>query len=222
MAADTVPSALVPPGADTRARLRTQMRARRRALPPREQARAAQALARVFVRSRLLRPGRRIAVYLRQGSEADPGRIIELARERGCALYLPAITSYRQARMRFLRFDATTPLRVNRHGILEPEWAPGAAISVRRLDLILLPLVAADAHGWRLGSGAGYYDRCLQHLRAGRLWRRPRLIGVGYDFQRVPQLEAAPWDVPLDGLLTDRALYPARRGVPPEPLSVHE
>lgn len=82
---------------------------------------------------------------------------------------------------------------------------------VRRLDVILLPLVAVDARGWRLGSGAGFYDRSLAHLRYGRRWRRPRLIGVAYEFQRVAQLEPQPWDVPLDAVVTERGFYPTAR-----------
>jgi hypothetical protein len=82
---------------------------------------------------------------------------------------------------------------------------------------ILAPLVVwllkrheslgVDAHGTRLGTGAGFYDRCLHHLRAGRRWRRPRLIGVAYDFQRVAALAAGAWDVPLDALLTEKDFH---------------
>ena len=85
--------------------------------------------------------------------------------------------------------------------------------AVRNLDLVLLPLVAVDANGTRLGTGAGFYDRCLQHLRAGRRWRRPKLIGLGYEFQRVAGLAARTWDVPLDALLTEKDLY-ALKGSP--------
>ena len=85
--------------------------------------------------------------------------------------------------------------------------APRAS-RARRLDLVLVPLVAIDPRGTRLGTGAGFYDRCLQHLRAGRRWRRPKLIGLGYEFQRVAALAAAPWDVPLDALITEKDLYP--------------
>ena len=117
--------------------------------------------------------------------------------------------------MLFVRFDRGTPLRRNRFGIPEPVPDRASLIPARLFDVVLLPLVAVDAHGWRLGSGAGYYDRYFKHLRSGRRWRKPRLIGVGYDFQRVPRLDAAPWDVPLDAVITDRDCYPS--DTPPDP-----
>ena len=139
----------------------------------------------------LLRPGRRIAVYVAHDSEADPSAIVRLARRNRCELYLPAIADYRHRRMEFRRYARDTRLRPNRYGIAEPERGASSRIAVRHLDLVLVPLVAVDAHGTRLGTGAGFYDRCLQHLRAGRRWRRPKLIGLGYEFQRVDHARGA-------------------------------
>ena len=188
-----------------RAQLRREMRARRRRLGVAEQTAATSAIARVVARNRLLRPGRRVAVYFKQGSEADLAAVIALARRVRCVLYLPVITHRRHSRMEFMRFDPRTSLRANSFGILEPKGEE--CTPVRRLDLILMPLVAVDERGWRLGSGAGFYDRRLQHLRAGRQWRRPKLIGIAYEFQRVPRLEAQPWDVPLDAVITEQRMY---------------
>jgi 5-formyltetrahydrofolate cyclo-ligase len=67
-----------------------------------------------------------------------------------------------------------------------------------------VPLLAFDDRGSRLGSGAGFYDRCLAHLHAERQWRRPKLIGVGYEFQRVAQLLPQRWDIPLDAVITEQ------------------
>ena len=183
------------------------MRALRRRLSSKEQQVAARGFARVIARARLLRPGSRVAVYHRQGSEADLAGVIALARRLGCVLYLPLITQRRSSRMEFVRFDAHTPLRLNTFGIGEPTLAAAHRTPVRELDLILLPLVAVDAQGWRLGSGAGFYDRRLHHLRAGRCWRRPRLVGIAYEFQRVPRLGCEPWDVPLDAVITEKSLH---------------
>jgi 5-formyltetrahydrofolate cyclo-ligase len=128
-------------------------------------------------------------------------------------LYLPAIADYRRRRMEFRRYARDTRLRPNRYGIAEPVRQGATRSAVRHLDLVLLPLVAVDSSGTRLGTGAGFYDRCLQHLRAGRRWRRPKLIGLGYEFQRVDSLAARAWDVPLDALLTEKDLY-ALKGSP--------
>jgi 5-formyltetrahydrofolate cyclo-ligase len=189
-----------------RHQLRRQMRERRRSLPADVRESAHRQFARFLSRSPLLQPGRRVAVYFAYGHEADLSEVIALARRRGCLLYLPVITHVRHHRMRFVRYHAASSMRKNRYGIAEPDPRHAEVIPVRRLDLVLLPLVAFDARGWRLGSGAGFYDRSLQHLRAGRRWRRPLLIGVGYECQRVPELEPDYWDVPLDGMLTERGL----------------
>lgn len=188
--------------------LRREMRTRRRRVTDAQQSAVAIGLARMMARLRLLRPGRRIAVYFSQGREADLSSVIALARLRGCRVYLPAITHRRHSRMDFVRFDADAPLRPNVFGIFEPDLQPAQRIAVRQLDLILVPLVAVDSHGARLGSGAGFYDRRLHHLRGQRRWRRPKLIGVAYEFQRVPRLDVQPWDVPLDAVITDRGYYP--------------
>jgi 5-formyltetrahydrofolate cyclo-ligase len=154
----------------------------------------------------LLRSGRRIGVYIAHDHEADPQMIVQLARRHRCELYLPAIVDYRRRRMEFRRYARDARLRLNRYGIPEPErGAP--RIAVGRLDLVLLPLVAVDSHGTRLGTGAGFYDRALQHLRPGRRWRRPKLIGLAYEFQRVEHLAARAWDVPLDALITEQGLH---------------
>lgn len=183
------------------------MRSRRRRLSASEQSAAARSFARVVARAHLLRPGSHVAVYHRQGSEADMAGVIALARRLGCVLYLPAITQRRGNRMEFVRFDAHTRLRLNPFGIREPDPAAARRTPIRELDLVLLPLVAVDAQGWRLGSGAGFYDRRLHRLRAGRRWRRPKLVGIAYEFQRVPQLGCAPWDVPLDAVVTEKNFH---------------
>jgi 5-formyltetrahydrofolate cyclo-ligase len=110
--------------------------------------------------------------------------------------------------MEFRRYARNERLRPNRYGIAEPQLRTAPRIAARHLDLVLVPLVAVDARGTRLGTGAGFYDRYLHHLRAGRRWRRPKLIGLGYEFQRVERLAAGAWDVPLDALLTEKDLYP--------------
>jgi 5-formyltetrahydrofolate cyclo-ligase len=181
------------------------MRARRRQVTAEGRRIAAQAFARIANRSMLLRPGKRIAVYQAVGHEADMSAVIRLARERGCKVYLPRVIDRRRNRMQFVPFDASSPMRRNAFGILEP-WGPIDAVRVRDLDIVFMPLVAFDSCGWRLGSGAGFYDRKLHHLGTDRRWRRPRLIGIAYDFQRVPHLHPHRWDIPFDAVITEKGM----------------
>lgn len=189
-----------------RQQLRRHMRRQRRLLSSAARAEAHRQFVRIIDNARLLRPGRRVAMYFAHGHEADLRPVMDVARRRGCLLYLPAITDFRHSRMRFVRYRIDSVMRVNRYGIAEPETRPAEIIPVRQLDLVLLPLVAFDERGWRLGSGAGFYDRSLHHLREGRRWRRPKLIGVAYECQRVAHLQPDRWDVPLDGIVTERGL----------------
>jgi 5-formyltetrahydrofolate cyclo-ligase len=181
------------------------MRARRRALAAEERARAARSIARIAIRTMLLRPGRRIAVYFAHGAELDLHWLIGAAQRRACVLYLPVIVHHGAHRMEFHRYRPGATLRANRYGILEPDR--GVPMAVPQLDLVFAPLVAFDLAGSRLGSGAGFYDRALRRLRLERRWRRPRVIGVAYDCQRVERLEPAPWDVTLDAVLTESGLH---------------
>lgn len=205
------PAGRAPSHAVDRDALRREMRTRRRSLSNKQRQDAAQALTRILARRNILRAGARIAMYLACRGEMDLSPLIELARRRGCEIYLPLVTSTTRGRMEFVRFETGQSLQRNRFGIEEPDPRTSPRIDTRRLDVVLLPLVAVDARGWRLGSGAGFYDRRLRHLRTDRRWRRPRLIGIAYDFQRVARLEPQPWDIPVDAIATERAFHIVHR-----------
>jgi 5-formyltetrahydrofolate cyclo-ligase len=70
-----------------------------------------------------------------------------------------------------------------------------------------MPLVGFDANCNRLGMGGGFYDRTLAYLRLRRCWRRPLLIGIAHECQRVERLETNTWDVPLDLVVTEERIY---------------
>ncbi|RRQ23778.1 5-formyltetrahydrofolate cyclo-ligase [Guyparkeria sp. SCN-R1] len=95
--------------------------------------------------------------------------------------------------------------RTNRFGIIES--ADPRQRGINSLDALLIPLVGFDAHGNRLGMGAGFYDRAL----AQRSCRRPLAIGVAFGCQEVDSLPVDPWDQPLDYIVTDTGLIDARR-----------
>ena len=202
----------------TRDELRRELRKRRRNIPPLQRKRAARRFAVIADRAYLLRPGARIAAYQAYGHEADVSHLIERAWRRGCEVYLPVITQARAARMRFVRFTPETRLHINAFGIPEPDPQHARCIPARHLDVVFMPLVGFDDHGWRLGSGAGFYDRCLHHLRGRRQWRRPKLVGVAYAQQHVERLIPNEWDVPMDAVITEHSFTqfkPERPGTTP-------
>ena len=102
-------------------------------------------------------------------------------------------------------YPSSNPLISNRFNIIEP-LAIGMPANIRHFDLILVPLVAFDRNGNRLGMGGGFYDRALAFKNHNSSLRRPRLIGVAHHFQEVDEINPQPWDVRLDAILTDREL----------------
>jgi 5-formyltetrahydrofolate cyclo-ligase len=69
---------------------------------------------------------------------------------------------------------------------------------------MLLPLVAFDKNGNRIGMGGGFYDHTLAYLNIRKVWRKPKLIGLAHELQKVKQLQSNPWDIPLDGVVTEK------------------
>jgi 5-formyltetrahydrofolate cyclo-ligase len=112
--------------------------------------------------------------------------------------------------MVFQRLLPGEKLRKNRFRILEPRANSAQQRKVWALDLVMLPLVGFDEYGGRLGMGAGFYDRSLAYLARRRQWRKPTLLGLAHECQKVDRLELASWDVAMQATVTDRDWYTGR------------
>jgi 5-formyltetrahydrofolate cyclo-ligase len=187
----------------SRAAQRRAARAARRNIPPGLRRAFARRIARHVLRLRRLRPGQNIAVYLPLGAETDTSVLMRGLLTRGCRLYLPRIGSLRSGRMRFIAADSG-PLRPNRIGILEPTGH--RQLGARWMNIMLLPLVAFDHRGTRLGNGAGYYDRALAFRARRRQWRGPLLLGLAFSAQAMEHIDREAHDIPLDGVVTEKGL----------------
>lgn len=193
--------------ARARKELRAELRARRRAMTPEMRVRAARRVARHAERVIPLHPGQRVALYAPLAEELDTGPLAQVVLRHRGLLYFPRIVHRRACRMRFMAVSAA--MRRNRLGILEPEGA--GFLAAAALDLVFVPLVGFDDQGMRLGMGAGYYDRAFAFLNSRAVWRRPRLIGVGYAAQHLAELSSAPHDVRLDTVITEDGVINCRR-----------
>lgn len=196
-------SSVIDPLADRRA-LRRHMRARRRCLDAAAQRRAAHRLVRHMALQSWYRQARTLALYVAADGEIDPSRILERAWADGKRVFLPQLRAGN--RLGFREYRRGARLRRNRFGIPEP--LQGRRMLPSGLDVVLLPLVAFDRRGNRLGMGGGFYDRTFARLRRGGV-RAPSLIGLAHGFQQVAQLTEQPWDVPLRGVLTDDGWFAA-------------
>ncbi|TNF36270.1 MAG: 5-formyltetrahydrofolate cyclo-ligase [Gammaproteobacteria bacterium] len=186
--------------------LRQQIRQQRRDLDFSQQQHHARSLCRLLTRLPLFLNARRIACYLTEDGEIDAQPVIEKAWQYKKQVYLPVLPPTGKSLV-FAPFTADTPMVPNRFGILEPDTHPNHWIRARQLNLILLPLVAFDPQGNRLGMGGGYYDRSLSFMQHRKQWHSPKLVGLAHDLQKVDSLPCESWDIPLNMIATERHLY---------------
>jgi len=191
-----------------RRRQRQIMRARRRALNPFAQKKAALQLALRLLRQAPVLRARRIALYLAHDGEIDPLRFAMLAHARGKQIFVPVLRHFPADHLLFTPWQRQARLRRNRFGIGEP--AQGQRFRVQELDVVLMPLVGFDAAGGRLGMGGGFYDRTLAWKKRTPT-RPPVLIGLAHACQELPAMVAEPWDIPLQAIASDRRWLPAVR-----------
>lgn len=191
---------LLPPLQQQRQQIRRQMRRQRQALSPAQQHAASKRLGKNLSTSLLIRRAERIGIYLAADGELDPLPALLAIQHRRHKLYLPILPKHADAVLHFAAWQPGTSLVSNHYGIGEPPLQQQLT-PLWSLDILLMPLVAFDAAGNRLGMGGGFYDKALAVL--ARQPRRPLLLGVAHAFQQLEALPAAPWDQPLDGVITD-------------------
>lgn len=194
---------------DPRQTLRREMRQRRAALDARQRMQASQAVAeRILALPELASPST-VAAYWAVQSELPLLHAVTDLLRRGHRLCLPMLQS--DGSLHFGHWLPGMPMQPNRYGIPEPQVAVAEELKPAQMDVVLLPLLAFDASGGRLGSGAGYYDRSFAFLRAPERPPRPFLLGIGYALQQVPALAIAQWDVPLDAIVTEDSVFRVER-----------
>jgi 5-formyltetrahydrofolate cyclo-ligase len=194
------PSVLAHPEdlARRKAELRALLLSRRRAAP--DPAAAARAVADRLLRDVTLPDAAVVSGYWRLGSELDPRPCLRRLAARGHRLALPRMQGERRP-LAFHRWQEDDHLIAGGFGVMQPDpMAPLVAPEV-----LLVPLLAFDRRGGRLGYGKGYYDRTLRALReegAGRL-----AIGLAFALQEVAEVPLAASDEPLDVVVTELALH---------------
>ena len=204
------PETMTEPAPLSRPQLRRMLRKARRALTPSEQRQAALGLYRQLAQHPLFRRAKHISLYLPTDGEIDPRLLLRAAQRRGKATYLPVLSAWPRTKMVFQRVRPGEKLLPNRFRILEPRVNISQQRKVWALDLVLLPLVGFDDAGGRLGMGGGFYDRSLAYLARRQSWRKPTLLGLAHECQKVERLVQASWDVPLAGTVTDKQWYVAQ------------
>jgi 5-formyltetrahydrofolate cyclo-ligase len=190
--------------------LRREMAERRASLSTAERrARAQAATARMLALPELASlAGRTVSGYVAVRGELDPAAVLDAARAAGADVALPRV-ALTTPRLRFHRVDAGAALVPGPSGLLEPD-AASPEVPVERIDVMIVPGLAFDADGQRVGFGGGYYDEAGARLRAART--RAVLLGFCYDFQVVARCPTVAADVAVDAVVTERRVLRAGHG----------
>ncbi|MGN6314553.1 MAG: 5-formyltetrahydrofolate cyclo-ligase [Rhodanobacteraceae bacterium] len=187
-----------------RKRLRADMAVRRTALGAPARIAAAEGVMRSLEQLPEFMVDPNIAGYWAVRGEVPLNLAVARLALRGQHYFLPVLDDTAPRTLRFAEFRAGAALEPNRFGIPEPRDT--GTLSAQDMDVVLLPLLAFDARGHRLGTGGGWYDTTFSFLREQARPARPLLVGIGYAFQQVDALPAESWDVPLDCIATENGL----------------
>ncbi|MBX9587133.1 MAG: 5-formyltetrahydrofolate cyclo-ligase [Gammaproteobacteria bacterium] len=191
----------------TKSAVRSTILAKRRALTYDEIHHASQEACERLISTSLWQQSEHIAFYIAHDGEIDPTPLIDLATSQNKICYLPALATTDLKHLVIVRYELEDILIKNRYGIPEPLQDEHKIIAPEKLELVLVPLVAFDTTGTRLGMGVGYYDRTFAFLNEPNQTRHPQLVGFAYDFQQQDHLEGDAWDVRLDWIVTDEEIY---------------
>jgi 5-formyltetrahydrofolate cyclo-ligase len=143
-----------------------------------------------------------VALFATLSGEVDTQPLFELARRDGKQILFPRMLAART--LEFAVVEEIGSLWTGRYGVLEP--GHGSRVETLHANaIVLVPGVAFDRGGGRLGRGAGYYDRALAEL--GGKSRRPQFIGVGFESQIVPFVPMSSLDMRMDVVVTELGLF---------------
>lgn len=176
-----------------KATLRAHYQQQRRDLSPSMRQAVSDAVVRHWRSGPFHQTGLRIGSYLATPYECPTKDLHQICWQQQQQVFVPILS---QSRLGLVAYRQDSPLQATAHqGICEPQDTN--IVALEAIDVLLLPLLAIDSHGYRLGYGSGYYDRLLQH-------QKPHyLIGLGYAAQYCTSLPHDSWDIPLDGFLCE-------------------
>lgn len=146
-----------------------------------------------FLTLNLVEQARTVLMYYSINREVETISIIKELLQQGKKVALPVCTV--DLNLEACMIGSLEELVPRKFGIMEPK--DGVLLSnTAVLDLVVVPGLALDQRGYRIGHGAGYYDRFLAKVN------RTFKLGLAYDFQVLEEIPADPYDIPMDGLLT--------------------
>lgn len=193
----------LPAAAFTKNEIRQVAFQKRQALPAVDRAAASLAMTRLFLQHITLPPvGAVISGYAPVNNEIDPIPLMTALRARGYRCAVPA-PQEREQRLAFLEWTPQTPMRTGLYNIPEPDPRHAEELVPH---LLIVPLVAFDAAGHRMGYGSGYFDRTFAFLKQIQKFYA---VGVAFDAQKYDAVPVDAYDYTLDEVVTETAVYQA-------------
>lgn len=190
-----------------KSKLRRQLQELRQKISIQAQRQASQELCDILCKHPAFLSADSIAGYVAINGEIDPQPLLQRAEHLGKHIYLPVLIA---DRMVFVRHHpGASGLSRNRFGIPEPAYDKELELKPSAINLVLVPLLAFDSEGRRLGMGGGFYDRTFSFKGKRSPATRPLMLGLAHACQQVKRIPVDHWDIPLAGVATDRALIPA-------------
>ena len=191
----------------TKQALRQRLLERLRKQPKRLRLRKSLAISRVLRKLHVYRKAKTLLCYVAIDGEVETRPILLQALADGKRVAVPVtLTRKKQLLAVEVRDPKQDLCRVGPYGIPEPRKNSRRKVASRDLDLVVVPAVAFDRQGRRLGRGAGYFDRFLERLPAGI-----SRVGLAFHFQVVKKM---PWefhDQPVGKVITERGLFPKEK-----------
>ncbi|MDC9588127.1 5-formyltetrahydrofolate cyclo-ligase [Xenorhabdus sp. XENO-10] len=183
--------------------IRKKIRQLRQSLSPEQQSQFAQQAVKQVMAHPKIQQADKIALYLSFDGELDTRPLIQQLWQQNKQVYLPILHPFSRNHLLFLRYCADTPLIRNRFNIEEPQLDVRQVLPISELNVMLIPLVAFDYTGQRLGMGGGFYDRTLARWQQQNFYP----IGLAHNFQLVEKLPNASWDIPLPEIITPEKVW---------------
>lgn len=188
-----------------KAELRREFQDIRKQIPAATRYLAAKSAADLLLEQDFFHNSEHIACYMPMRFEFDTLPIIELILQSNKHCYLPVMQHDKENNLIFVRYRNDDKLHQNEYSILEPVNL-SHQIKPSELDLVLMPLVAFDRLGHRLGTGGGFYDRAFSFLYENQTAKRPCMVGLGFAAQEAELIPIEKWDISLNRVITEREM----------------
>lgn len=191
---------------ESKSDIRKRIRDLRRTLSTRDQLDGASGLLQQLCLLPEFSMAQRVALYLANDGEIDPINVIHHCWQTDKETYVPVIIPGAGNVLKFALISQKTQYTQNRFGIKEPVVKSDELRDAKDLDLVLVPLVAFDESGNRVGMGGGFYDTTFEFV--GNInTSSPVLVGVAHEIQKVDVVVAEHWDIALTTVVTGHHTY---------------